>query len=147
MSLYLDASVLVTLFTREPQRPAVRRWLENIGDVEMMASEWVATEVSSAFALKLRLGAITRLERASAQSLFRALWSEALTIVPMRDSQFQLAARFCETDDVVVRASDSLHLAIAKENNLTVCTRDKSMAAAAKALGLEADLVGDGALD
>ncbi len=141
MSLYLDASLLVTLFTREPQRPAVREWLDSVRDSEMVASEWVATEVSSAFALKVRVGAITPSERATAQSLFRALWSEALTIVPMRDSQFQLAAGFCGTDGVVVRAGDALHLAIAKENSLTVCTRDGGMALAAKALGLRVVLV------
>ncbi len=147
MKLYLDASLIVTLFTREPQREAVRQWLDSVGDVDLMVSEWVATEVSSAFALKSRLGAITPSERATAQSLFRALWSEAVTIVPMRDSQFQLAAGFCETEGVVVRASDALHLAIAKENKLTVCTRDKGMAAAAKTLQIEVNLVGEAARD
>jgi predicted nucleic acid-binding protein len=141
LSLYFDASLLVTLFTREPQRPAVREWLDSVRDSELVASEWVATEVSSAFALKVRVGAITPSERATAQSLFRALWSEALTIVPMRDSQFQLAAGFCGTDGVVVRAGDALHLAIAKEHSLTVCTRDGGMAAAATALGLQVVLV------
>ncbi len=141
MSLYLDTSLLVTLFTREPQRDAVRAWLDGVGDRELVASEWIATEVASAFALKVRTGAITSSERATAQFLFRALWSDALTIVAMRDSQFRLAAEFCETNGVAVRASDALHLAIAKEHSLTICTRDKGMAAAAEALGVRADLV------
>jgi len=134
---YLDTSLLVPLFVREPKSPAVGAWLAGIGTGELAVSEWGATEFSSAASIKTRTGQIDEAARAHMQAEFLAfIHARVRRIIPVLSADFRRAADLCDRWQLGLRAGDALHLAIAERHDLTVCTLDRGMWTAAEALGL-----------
>ena len=50
----LDTSPLVAALTREASTRHVQAWLESHGSEELLISDWVVTEFSSALSIKMR---------------------------------------------------------------------------------------------
>lgn len=73
MTLYLDTSVLVSALTHEAASERTRAWLGRQAAGDLIISDWVVTEVSSALAIKLRTKAIDENQRADALAGFRRL--------------------------------------------------------------------------
>jgi predicted nucleic acid-binding protein len=139
--LYLDTSLLVSAFAREPQTPRIQQWLREQDTDELTISDWGIAEFSSALSLKLRTGNIGLAARAEALGLFNRFCGTTFTILPVSRAGFRMAARFSDQHTLGLRASDALHLAIAAEHGATLCTLDRLLSDATTSLGLKALLV------
>ena len=133
---YVDTSVIVAALTIEEHTVAAQAWLNNRSSSEILISDWVVTEFSSAMSLKLRTRQIDMEGRASAQSLFKRFLSENLSLVTVMPGQFRTAALFADHHDLGLRAGDALHLAIASEYGATLCSLDRRLVEAGPALGV-----------
>jgi uncharacterized protein len=133
---YLDTSVLVAALTNEEATERVLGWLGSRAAGELAISGWVAAELSSALALKVRTGALTLEQRAEVLTAWRRLLDESLIVVPVGAVHFEAASRFIDQHELGLRAGDGLHLAIASERGLTVATLDARVGAAGPKLGV-----------
>ena len=140
LSLYLDASLLVSALTRERASPRVRDWLEANAAAELAISDWVSTEVASALSMKVRTQAVTAGEQRAAMSAFADL-SRSFDGRPVTRPAFATAARFCSSHELGLRSGDALHLAVCSESNDTLCTLDRRLADCAATLKVDVRLV------
>ena len=136
MIYYLDTSVIVAALTREDSTPATLSWFDQQRDADLLISEWVRTEVSSALSIKLRTGQIDLQQRARAMSEFSQLCIDSFTTLAVTTENFRAAARFADQHGLGLRASDALHLAIASDHGATLCTRDRRLIDASAALAI-----------
>ncbi len=137
MTLYLDTSVLVAALTRETDSIRIQTWLAEQAPGDLVISDWVATEFSSALSIKLRTGQIDTDHRADALAMFTQLSGESFTILPVSGVQFRTAARFADQVKLGLHAGDALHLAICADFGATLCTLDKPLGKAGPALGVK----------
>jgi uncharacterized protein len=131
----------VSALTNEVATGRVQIWLSQQDPARLLISEWVATELASAFSMKLRAGQFSVENRAAATAFFTRLKLDSLTIVPITREHFLTATRFAAQYEIGLRAGDALHVAIAAEQGATICTLDKRLAEAAITLGVSADLI------
>jgi predicted nucleic acid-binding protein len=139
LTLYLDTSVLVAALTREPKTDAVLAWLDDQDPDQLMISDWVATEFSSALSIKLRTGQITATERAEALSGFARLCVEGFTVLPISGLHFRMAARFADQHALGLCAGDALHLAVCADHGSALRTLDRRLSGAGPVLGVETE--------
>ena len=138
---YLDTSVVVSALSVETRTHDVLRWLNEQSDSEFAVSDWVVTEVSSALSIKIRTGTINTAQRALILSQFAQLLTDTFRVLPIEQSAFRTAARFCDQSQLKLRSGDALHLAICAEHGATICTLDQVLGQAAPVLGVASILV------
>ena len=139
---YLDTSLLVPLFIKEPKSPAMATWFAHIGTADLAVSEWTITEFASALSIKTRTGQIDASTRVQVQSDFLSfLHSRVQQTIVVTSTDFERAAHLCDRWQLSLRAGDALHLAIAERFQLIVCTLDQRMLTAASELGIVTETV------
>lgn len=134
MTLWLDASVLVALITREP----TSRQIDNLLDQSEppMVSDFCIAECSSAIARLVRIGTRTADQ---ADELFRDLddWvATASNLLAIDQGDIAMATDFVRQPGVSIRAPDAIHIAAAQRVGATILTLDRGMARAAHLLGV-----------
>lgn len=148
MTLWLDASVLVSLVTREPTSALVDRVLNEEIDIPV-ASDFCVAESSAAIS---RLVRIRTLSAPQAEQLFQELdiWTSNVSRrLPIEADDIQQATALVRLPGVALRAPDAIHIAAAQRVGATILTLDRGMARAADLLGVpcinpaEADAPGD----
>ena len=135
--IYCDASVLVAALTREADTERVQAWITARKHGNLCISGWVITEFAGAIAMKVRTRELPLEERAPVQASWNELVANSMLVAEISSSAFELAARFCEMRNSVLRPGDALHLAVASLGGHTLATLDRAMAEAAVQVGVE----------
>ncbi|MGH6924697.1 MAG: type II toxin-antitoxin system VapC family toxin [Propylenella sp.] len=138
---YLDTSLLVAAFTHEATTDRALAWLMRRQADDLAISDWVTTEFAAALSVKLRMRQIDEEYRARAVARFAEMTASSVEILPVTAADFKVATRLASEHKHGLRAGDALHLAVASDKGATVCTLDKRLAAAGKALGMAAKLI------
>jgi uncharacterized protein len=137
LNRYLDASVLVALFTADAWTARARRWIadETAGFV---VSDFAAAELASAVARKVRMRALTAAEAGLAFDhfdLWAARHADRAEATPVDTAT---AAAWLRSLEPSLRTPDALNLAVARRLGTSVVTFDSGMLRAAHALDVEA---------
>ena len=136
MKLYLDTSVLVALLTKDPQTPRAFRYL-NDTTPNLIVSDYTAAEFASAVARRVRIGELTVDAARAAFATFDDFLPEAVQHVETSSADIRNAERFLRRLDLVLRAPDAIHIAIAQRIDAPLVTFDEKMANSARMLKVE----------
>jgi predicted nucleic acid-binding protein len=128
--------VIVAAVAQETATARVQAWLATNASEDLLISDWVVSEVSSALSFKVRNGALDLPQRATALAAFHRLASESLIVVPVSRAHFRAAAHFADRHNLNLRAPDALHLAIAADRGAALITLDRRLHDAALQLGV-----------
>ena len=138
---YLDTSVLVAYYCPEPLSKAAQRAIRRARAPTI--SPLVEVELCSAVAAKVRTGELDKAAGTQIIATFQQHVAEGLyQVVPIAAAEYALARNWLGQFATALRALDSLHLAAAFNNGLTVLTADKALARAGKRLGVKCRLLG-----
>jgi predicted nucleic acid-binding protein len=137
--VYFDASVVVSLIIEDAhsERADLLAFRLAPQAEDLIASFWTLAETASVVAARVRDGALTRESAAERFANVRAVTFPRAP-EPVTHADTELAWRLLAGLDQTLRAPDALHLAVARRLGATLATFDKTMADAARALGLEA---------
>jgi predicted nucleic acid-binding protein len=136
VTVYLDASVLVTIIAEEPTSEIVDAFLERHG-ARLGVSDFAAVEVASAMSRMVRTHMITQTDAKARLVDFDAWRSFRTRTIDIEQSDFRLANTYVRRFDLMLRAPDALHAAICGRLNLTLVTLDRRLAKAARELGID----------
>jgi predicted nucleic acid-binding protein len=135
LSIYLDASVLVSMFTIDEHTTRARGWLGAV-DRALSLSDWTLTEFSSATAIGVRVGRFTEADRDEAEARLGAWLGSSEVVESVDPDDVRMARGLIRATRLPLRASDALHLAITHRLGDTLATFDVGMARAAADLGI-----------
>jgi predicted nucleic acid-binding protein len=138
--LYLDSSLAVALLVNEPHSERVEAWFAAQSGEDFAVSRWVVTEVAAALSANVRRGDIDTALLQEARTTFATLTGSARQL-PIEGRHFDLATRFASVPEAMLRGADALHLAIASEAGVKLCTLDRRQADAAVLLQVPSELV------
>jgi uncharacterized protein len=140
VSAYLDTSVLVALFFREPGSVGAQRRIGQ--EAEPLLSRWALAEFASAAAFKVRVGHTTETTaREAARRLVRLVDDRALTLIELERDDFAACARLCAAHASGLRTPDALHCAIAARWRVPLLTFDDGQARGCAHHGIEHELL------
>jgi predicted nucleic acid-binding protein len=135
--MYLDTSVVVKLYTREPDSAACEKLVEGH---RIVSSELLYTELWSALLAKERSGALTPEQRLRVWQLFEIhLVDETVELMRLDGAIVREAAEIMAVvhPRVLLRTLDAIHLAtFAGVEAGPLFSRDKRMVEAARMLAL-----------
>jgi len=141
LNAYVDTSVLVAALTAEATTARVQAWLGAQPPGNLLISDWVITELSSALSLKLRTGQLELAHRAAALAAFHRLLADSLIVLPIESRHFRTAAAYVDRHDLGLRAGDALHLAVCADDGGTLYTLDRRLHEAGLAVGVPSEMV------
>ena len=134
MSVYLDASVLVALFTDDPFTQRVDLFLDNTPSI-LIVSDFAAAEFASTVARHVRTKEVSPRDARAAFATFDAWTLRATQRVHVNSADVALAESFLRRLDLPLRAPDAIHIAISQRVAESLLTFDKRMVASARSLG------------
>jgi uncharacterized protein len=135
VSVYLDASVLVALFTEDPFTSRAESFLRNSESI-VAISDFAAAEFASAIARQVRTRDMTRREARVAFSGMDSWTAHVARHVEIGPPDVKTAEALLRRLDLWLRAPDAIHIAIAQRIGADLCTFDQAMIKSARALGM-----------
>ncbi|HPA37479.1 MAG TPA: type II toxin-antitoxin system VapC family toxin [Phenylobacterium sp.] len=134
MSVYLDASILVSLFIDDSLTQRARSLVAGSGRF-LIISDFMRAELASVVARYVRTGAVSPAEAAALFADFDS-WSRAFDTAETTSADVRLGEVWLRRLDLNLRAPDAVHIAIAARLGASLATFDVRMAEAARALGV-----------
>jgi predicted nucleic acid-binding protein len=134
VSLYLDASVLVALFTADPLTARADTYLRTHRPT-VIVSDFAAAELASAVARRVRTGELDADDAHAAFATFDGWTARAAARAETGGADVAAASAFLRRLDLTLRTPDALHIAIAQRLAAALMTFDQKMAASARSLG------------
>jgi len=132
LTVYLDTSVLMSLFQTDKHTERASVWIAGV-DAFVMSS-WALTEFSSALAVKTRMRNLRDRDRREFE-LQLDQWLRGRVVLSVVDGDMVEARRLVK-NDVRLRPPDALHLALAAGQGCSLATLDEDMATVATDIGL-----------
>jgi uncharacterized protein len=136
LSVYLDASVLVSLFVRDAHTQQADRVLRTRVDV-LALSDFAAAEFASGIAQHVRARAIAAKDARTIFSDFDEWAARETARVELASADVAAAAVLLRKLDSPLRAPDAIHVAVAVRIGAQLMTFDKAMSTAARRYGVE----------
>jgi predicted nucleic acid-binding protein len=136
VSVYLDASVLVSLFVPDANSQRAFRTLRRTSD-SVVVSDFAAAEFASAIAKRVRMTQTTRADALSAFLAFDAWSANCAQSAELTTQDISDCVHYLRRLDHPLRAPDAIHVAIAKRCGAKLFTFDASQRAFAKRQGLD----------
>jgi predicted nucleic acid-binding protein len=135
VSVYLDASVLVALFTNDPFTRRADDFLRR--EMPTLAvSDFARAEFASAVSRRVRTGELTVDEAREAFSVLDVWTARAVRRITTSSADVAAATAYLRRLDLTLRTADALNIAIAERTGCTLLTFDRKMAESAQAIGL-----------
>jgi predicted nucleic acid-binding protein len=141
LSAYLDASVLLPTLIEEPASAAVDAYMQIVGP-ELLISDFAAAEVASALSRLVRMGRLIEADALRRLADFDAWRAAMSTTVDTHAADMRLANIYVRRFDLMLRAPDALHIAMARRLDASLTTLDRRLAAAARDLGVGVEEIG-----
>lgn len=138
MTLYLDASCIVTIFVPESETSTVIDFVESAPDV-LLVSDFGVGEVASAVSRKVRERQFGMIEARAVLTDFDAWALHAASVIRVGSAEIRRAVGLVRQFELKLRMPDALHIAMAEAQSARLLTRDRLMADAAIALGIEVE--------
>jgi predicted nucleic acid-binding protein len=135
LSVYLDASVLLPTLIKERASAAVDTYLLTPGQA-FLISDFAVAEVASGLSRLVRMGQLDAADALGRLDDFDAWRAAASLPVDVHAADVRLAYVYVRRFDLMLRAPDALHLAIARRLDATLVTLDRRLATAAHELGI-----------
>lgn len=134
MRAYLDANVLIALFTNDALTARAETLLRAEKPV-VLVSDFAGAEFASAVARRMRMGEYTISDAQLIFTNFDAWTARAAQSIGVVAADVKTAEAFLRRLDLTLRTPDALHIAIAQRAGATLVTFDQKMAASARMLG------------
>ena len=135
MSAYLDASVLLPTLIKEQASAAVDAFVL-AAEQEFLISDFAVAEVASGLSRLVRMRRIEAPDASARLNDFDGWRATASSPVDVHAADVRLAYTYVRRFDLMLRAPDALHLAIARRIDATLVTLDRRLARAARELGI-----------
>ena len=136
MRVYLDASIVVALLTRDSLTAKAEK-IVLVDHPTLVVSDFAAAEFASAISRRVRTGHLTAEEASAAFTLLDRWLARRARMVETTAGDVALAAQYLRRVDVALRTPDALNIAIAVRVGTAIATLDRQMAVAARTLGAE----------
>jgi uncharacterized protein len=139
VSAYLDASALLPRLIEELESDAIAAWLP-AQKRELLVSDFAVAEVASGVSRLVRMRLLSADEAVVRLDEFE-IWRAATTSpVDLHASDARLACLFVRRFELMLCASDAVHLAIARRLDATLVTLDRRLSRAAEALDIAVEM-------
>ena len=135
MTVYLDASVVVSLLVRDTHTERARGLISTAE--RFLVSDLMVAEFSSAIAIRWRSNTLSRAEANGALLLFDAWRARGAQGVEILSEDLRAADHIIRSLDHALKAPDAIHIATARRLGAPIATFDLTMAREAERLGLE----------
>ena len=136
MSVCLDASLLVALFTNDPSTKRAEAALRKIWPI-LIVSDFAAAEFASAVARRVRMAELTTEDARRAFSAFDEWIRRTAKQVVLEATDLTTAIGFLRRLDLNLRAPDAINLAMSQRAGAQIATFDDRMRINASALRLD----------
>ncbi|MGI8841436.1 MAG: type II toxin-antitoxin system VapC family toxin [Caulobacteraceae bacterium] len=135
MSVYFDASILVSLFIDDDSNEKAEAYLRDASPTVCL-SDFAAAEFSSALNRRVRMGLLPAREARAAFGEFDVWRTRGVILMGTTAADIATADSYLRRLDLPLRTPDALHIAIADRAAAPLATFDKKMAECAKTLGV-----------
>jgi predicted nucleic acid-binding protein len=135
VSVYLDASILVALFTEDTQSDKADAFLRTHSAI-LVVSDFASAEFASALGLRVRMKEIAPEVVRRTFAHFDIWVARATERALTTSADIVCAAAFLRRLDLPLRIPDALNIALAQRVGAELLTFDRKMAANARALGM-----------
>ncbi len=135
MSVYLDASVLVALFTDDLFTAEADAFLRR-NPSRIVLADFAAAEFASSVSRKVRMRRLSHSDARTALSTFDAWTIRTAERVEVAPGDIAAATLFLRRLDLTLRTADAINLAIAQRLGVEIASFDQKMIESAAALGI-----------
>lgn len=135
--LYCDTCFLIPLLIDEASSAAVRSFMAQHLDDELIASDWTRVEVSSMLGQQVRERMLNEDAAMRAEAQFAGIMLLSFSVITPSSADFTMAQTFLRHYGSGLRSGDALHLAIAHHHGADrLLTFDKKFIKASQTMGL-----------